>query len=257
MRIRLLSDLHLEGYGFNYKYNGEDIIILAGDIHTRNRHHEFLNTLPDHIPIIMVAGNHEYYHGCFQEVNRYLKDLEEIYPNFFFLNNEGDTFGDLEIFGGTMFTDFLLHGDQERWFAEHDAKRYIADFHHIEVEQLDPYQLNNEKWQWTIQDHKDQYALFNREFDRWVKDKEGKKRICVSHFMPSQYSISERFKNSNLNPYFTANNEQRVQLVDFWFHGHTHDSFHYTLEETHVICNPKGYGLENESGFNRDLIIEV
>lgn len=31
-KVRLLSDLHMEGYTFQYKYIGEDILILAGDI---------------------------------------------------------------------------------------------------------------------------------------------------------------------------------------------------------------------------------
>lgn len=263
MKLRVLSDLHMEGHKFTYEPQGEEVLVLAGDIHTRNRHHEILDQVPPHIQVILVAGNHEYYHGNFQAVNKYLEELTNpdvvgnCYPNVHFLNNSSVVIDDICFFGGTMFTDFLLYGEAERWFAEHDANRYIADFHHIEVDQEDPYQQTNEKWQWSIQDHKDQYVKFNKEFDRWVKDCEGKTRVCVSHFMPSEMSIAPRWKNGALNPYFAVNNENRVQLVDLWIHGHTHDSFDYMLGDTRVVCNPKGYGAENDGGFNQTLIVEI
>jgi len=50
--------------------------------------------------------------------------------------------------------------------------------------------------------------------------------------------------------------------VDAWIHGHTHNSFDYTVcGETRVICNPRGYALsddcwENES-FDSLMVVEV
>ncbi|HZA95577.1 MAG TPA: hypothetical protein VE421_05520, partial [Burkholderiaceae bacterium] len=49
----------------------------------------------------------------------------------------------------------------------------------------------------------------------------------------------------------------RAQL---WTHGHTHDSFDYTLHGTRVICNPWGYakaGVNENTCFDPDLMIEV
>ena len=86
MKIKILSDLHLEGYWFTYEDHGEDVVILAGDICTRNRLHMFLDTIPKHIKVLFVAGNHEYYHGEFKACNQYFKDLESKY-NFVFLKN--------------------------------------------------------------------------------------------------------------------------------------------------------------------------
>jgi hypothetical protein len=39
-------------------------------------------------------------------------------------------------------------------------------------------------------------------------------------------------------------------------HGHTHDSADYRVGETRVVCNPRGYGLENPS-YDPALVIEV
>ena len=41
-----------------------------------------------------------------------------------------------------------------------------------------------------------------------------------------------------------------------WIHGHTHDSFDYEVAGTRVICNPKGYHIENRA-FQSDLTVTV
>lgn len=110
MKIKILSDLHLEGYWFTYEDHGEDVVILAGDICTRNRLHMFLDTIPKHIKVLFVAGNHEYYHGEFKACNQYFKDLESKY-NFVFLKNNQIIIDDIAFFGGTMFTDFKLYNN--------------------------------------------------------------------------------------------------------------------------------------------------
>jgi len=87
LRIRLLSDLHCEGYPYYYEYAGEDIVVLAGDIHTQNRHGFVLDQIPINVKVLLVAGNHEYYGGIFEDVNDKLKALENTYHNLTFLNN--------------------------------------------------------------------------------------------------------------------------------------------------------------------------
>jgi calcineurin-like phosphoesterase family protein len=29
--------------------------------------------------------------------------------------------------------------------------------------------------------------------------------------------------------------------VKLWIHGHTHDDFDYVINQTRVVCNPRGY----------------
>ena len=269
MKIRILSDLHMEGFKFQYEYAGEDVIVLAGDIHTRNSHHKFIATLPKDIPILMVSGNHEHYHGCFQDVHNYLSKLNHEFNNFHYLNNSHINIGNISFFGGTMFTDLGLYGEAERFYVEQDVQKGISDFHHISV--LD----ETTERQWTISDHKAQYEIFNARFDVWRRYvKETNPRIdelvCISHFLPSEQLISPKYAHSMLNPYFACNNEKRVQDVDVWLCGHTHDSHDIMIGETRVVCNPKGYGSENEGnrhstrssntllyGFDPNLIIEI
>lgn len=266
MKLRLLSDLHIEGYKYKYEHLGEDALVLAGDIHTRNRHHEILDQIPAYVQVIFVAGNHEYYHGNFNTVNAYLaalnqpfdkvnpnnSKLDNGYANFHFLNNTRVTLDDVEFFGGTMFTDFGLYGEAERWFAEQDAAHGIADFHYIETDGW-----HYEKRKWTVADHKAEHKKFVREFELWLKDTEGKKRVVVTHFMPTPKATHERFRHSLLNPYFCVDMERYIGWEGLWLFGHTHDSFDQMLGDTRLVCNPKGYGVENQYGFIRDLIINI
>ena len=252
MKLRLLSDLHMEGHKYDYKSQGEDVVLLLGDIHTKCRHAEILDQINESTRIILIAGNHEYYGSTFEGVNSTLKDFELIYPNLTYLDNDSVDFNGVSFFGGTMWTDFKLYGENDVPYVIQDTTRYIADYRYIDKFASYPnYQGSKEKW--TIGDTIEQYEIFGKNFDRWVKDKEGMTRICLTHFLPSIKSVDAQFKGCILNGYFASNQEHRLTLVDWWFHGHTHSSCNYE----NVRCNPRGYGAENKLGFNPNLIIEV
>jgi len=252
MKIRIMSDLHCEGWDFKYEPAGEDALLLAGDIHTRDRHLGLINQLPPEVKIIMVAGNHEYYHGCFEDVNKYLLGLQDTFHNFVFLNNSSTIIDDLHIFGGTMFTDYSLHGIAEQWFAAKQADQGITDFHHISKQDHLHYNVR----QWNTQDHVEQHEIFVRELGAWLKQTEGKKRLVMSHFIPSHQGVHQKYRNSALNPYFAVDMESFMGWEGHWVNGHGHDSFDYMVGDTRVISNPRGYGRENPQ-FNPNLIIEV
>ena len=42
-----------------------------------------------------------------------------------------------------------------------------------------------------------------------------------------------------------------------WIHGHIHDSHDYTIGNTRVIANPRGYIDELNPNFDPELVIEV
>lgn len=253
MKIRLLSDLHLEGYRYKHTHEGEDVLVLAGDIHTRNRHEEVISQVPSTVQIVLVAGNHEYYHSVFEDVNEHLKSLETKYPNFKFLNNESATINGVEFFGGTMFTDFTLDGWSQRPYVEIDAQRFVADFKVVAKRAF-----SDPGWEmWNPSDHKAEHDRFVNELSGWIDRTEGKRRVVVSHFVPTPQAIHPRWKASSLNGYFTADMERFMGWEGLWLFGHTHDSADVMIGDTRCVCNPRGYGQENAAGFNPLLIIEV
>jgi len=254
MKLRILSDLHLEQNYFEYSYLGEDIVVLAGDIATAKTHdvfEDFIRDIPSNIKIIFITGNHEFYYGIVLKENEFYKQVSKKYENFFFLDK-----GHIEInhddklysfFGGIMCSDFLLYGELES--AKKEAKSFINDFYVSRIAH---------RTRWSTEDHVKEYMFFGKAFNKWIKDTTIKDstKICISHFLPSEKSINYKFYQNRLNPYFCSNQEKRVKKVDYWIHGHTHTSCDYMLENTRVICNPLGYGRENKS-FDKNLIIDI
>ena len=260
MKIRLLSDLHLEGNKFYYDYAGEDIVVLAGDIHTQARHEFILDQIPSNVRILFVAGNHEYYGAVFEWTNSYFRKFEDKYPNFKFLYNESITIDGVEFFGGTMFTDLNLYGDPAR--AGMMARNGIADFSWISRENpippdFDMSYLHQLERRWTTEDHMNEFETFCNNLEDWIRQPRDRKRVVISHFVPHPDVSDPRFKGSPLNPYFIANMRRYFADVDAWLFGHTHSSCDTVIEGCRFFCNPHGYGQENSNGFIDKLIVEI
>ena len=249
MKIRLLSDLHLEGYVYYYEYAGEDIVVLAGDIHNKYRHEFILDQIPSNVKILFVAGNHEYYGEDFDSVNNYFYELQAEYTNFFWLHNESIIIDGVEFFGGTMFTDWEL--DNESWTAKQRAKEGIADFSWITKKGRDG--LNS---RWNPEDHLQEHLAFRDSLVQWLA-KPAEKRVVVSHFVPHPEGSDPKYKGSSLNPYFLCDMTKYMENVNLWMYGHTHSSKDMMEGNCRLVCNPRGYGLENVNGFIKDLVVEI
>lgn len=247
MKLRPLSDLHMEGYKYFYEWAGEDVLLLVGDIHTRNRLHLLLEQIPQYVKVVFAPGNHEYYNNEFHTANEYFDNLAKEYNNFYFLNNTNIVIDGVNFFGGAMYTDLELNGMQDLWFVKQDVQQKINDFGFTMIGERD----------WNTQDHIDQHAIFVRELKHWLDMTEGMKRIVLSHFIPTPKHIHPRFLKSALNPYFTSDMEKYMGWEGLWIHGHGHDSFDTMIGDTRVISNPRGYADENKYGFNDKLIIEI
>ena len=243
MKIRILSDLHLESYPFQYVAGSEDVLILAGDIHGRNCHHEFLETIPEHIQVLMVAGNHEYYNANVTNVKNYFINLQKYFANFTFLDNDVISLGDVSFYGGTMFTDFELYGTNDAHFAKREARRGIADFAYIQ--------------DWSVEQHIKEHQLFRQELAFFLHVTQSRKRVVISHFMPSERCCDPKFAGSVMNPYFASDMSDVMGWQGLWVHGHGHSSVDFLEGDTRVIANPRGYGNENKKGFVNNLIVEI
>lgn len=252
MKIKIISDLHLEGgeLEFTYKHSGEDVLILAGDIHTRCRHDKFIQSIPEHVEILMVAGNHEYYRsGHFDKVNQFFKDLQWLRPNFHFLNNESINIDGVDFYGGLMCTDLLLYGFDP--LIEIDVKHCINDFTYILTAD------GNRTRTWNIDDHKEQHEIFTYGLKGFLNRTEGCKRVVISHFAPTQKAIAPQYQMSKINPYFVSDMEHLMGWEGIWCFGHVHNCYDGQIGDTRLICNPKGYGHYENRMFDENLIVEI
>lgn len=72
--------------------------------------------------------------------------------------------------------------------------------------------------------------------------------------------MAERYKGSSLTPAFVSGLDDLVQEsgAALWVHGHVHDRFDYSLGDTRVLCNPRGYvDINDANGFKPGLVVEV
>lgn len=251
MKIRVLSDLHLEFQDWNPPDTEADIVVLAGDIHSGARGVEWARRQFPVLPILYVPGNHEFYGRDMEETS---SDLQKAGRRFSVdvLHGRGVTIGGVRFLGATLWTDFALHGADAAALrrAMTDAKYGMSDFSLI---------------------RHGRHGLFHPEHARamhleqvcWVSetlaDEFNGPTVLVTHHLPHPRSIHRKYRGSPLNPSFASDLSHLLgPPVAAWIHGHTHESCDYLESGTRVMCNPRGYGpFELNAAFDPILTIEI
>jgi Icc-related predicted phosphoesterase len=248
MRLLVLSDLHIEFAPLAPPAAKADAVILAGDVHVGLEGLQWIQKSLPEVPVVYVLGNHEYYKHTFPTVAVQIQE-EAAGTNVHVLENGRFDLGDVTFLGATLWTDFALHGKGP--LAEICAQEGMSDYHVIKSFPHDGRLRPSE----TKQKH---LATV-----RWLLEQcpkaAGRKLVVVTHHLPSRRSIPEEFSGDPLNPAYASNLEELVMesRARLWVHGHVHQCVDYTLGETRVVANPRGYPGEQPPGFQGDLIIEV
>src|ERR1700709_193515 len=97
MKIQLASDLHLEYLQRNFPLErliapayGADVLVLAGDIANGTLAIELFKDWP--VPVLYLAGNHEFYHQSFDQTRTELSNTA-VGTHIRFLDNDVVDFG--------------------------------------------------------------------------------------------------------------------------------------------------------------------
>lgn len=255
MKLHILSDLHLEFSEFIPASNAADVIVLAGDISIRSEGISWARKSFPKQEIIYVAGNHEFYGSQRGQV---LEDIRNECATYrvYFLNDDvlqlqdPKTKTSVRFLGATLWTDFLLFGEDLKSKCLSDGERYLNDFRRIRDEggifsPKKSIQLHEKSLAWILQE-------LESPFDG--------KTVVVTHHLPSMHSVAERYKRDLLSACFSSELEHLFGKMSLWIHGHTHDSCDYEIKGTRVVCNPRGYVRSNHaenSEFNPSLIVEI
>lgn len=251
MKIRILSDLHLEIHDWNPPDTDSDIIVLAGDIHSGARGVLWARRQFPLTPILYVPGNHEFYGRDIQET---LSDLQKTARRcgVDVLHGRGVVIGGIRFLGATLWTDFALHGADAHSIARamSAARCGMSDFSVIRHGTHGLFRPDHARAM-----HLEQ-ACWIRER---LADEFSGPTIVVTHHLPHPRSIHRKYRASPLNPAFASDLSPLVgPPVAIWIHGHTHESFDYIENGTRVICNPRGYGpFELNAAFDPILTIEI
>jgi Icc-related predicted phosphoesterase len=250
MKIQIYSDLHLEFAPFDPPETDADVVVLAGDIHIRDRAVAWAKESFLGKPVLYVLGNHEYYREA------YPKHLEDIRSaahgsNVHVLENEAFVFDGVAFLGATLWTDFRLTGNPV--IAGIAAAEGINDFKQI--------RLSNEKYRkFRPKDaaaiHGESIVWLRAECDR--QRSMGRKIVIVTHHAPSPRSIPDRYHGHSLNPAYASSLDEFVAQsgASLWIHGHIHEGGQYSIGDTLVARNPRGYPGEC-TGFDDRLVLTV
>lgn len=257
-KIGLVSDLHLEGSNTQLENPGWDYLCIAGDLSVEHELivHFFSYVAPIDIPIIYVLGNHEYEGKRLDENVNKLKNMLKPFDNVHLLDNESIIIDGIKFIGSSLWTNFELNGVDEKKKSMDFAKYNVVDFSAIFMKNenssyvvLTPEkmaQMNDKSCDFI------EYELRKVPFDG--------PKVVVSHFAPHPNSIAPQYAKYD-NSYWVSNLEHLMGFSDYWFHGHTHNSFNYEIEGTKVICNPRGfsriYNIAQNANFQPDFFVEV
>ena len=232
MKLHILSDLHIEFGDFNVPDVEADLVILAGDIHVKDKALKWILRQNFKVPVIYVLGNHEFYNYRFPELIDKLQRQAKG-TNVHILENDTIEIGGILFFGCTLWSDMKLSGNQSTAIAE--AAEGMNDYHLIWNNETHRRLTPKETVAW--------HKKSAKKLKKFLETGDPRKSVVVTHSIPSIQSIPERFRDHALAPAFASNMENLIQEYNprLWIHGHTHDSFDYKIGKTRIICNPRGY----------------
>lgn len=244
MKIYYFSDLHLEFENINIKkfhhIKNDDIVILAGDIGVglmARKLVEQLCNLAKHV--LLVAGNHEYYSNCVRDIKSRWSNIGV--TNFTFLDNQAITINDVTFIGGTMWTSL------SNPVSEQLASDYMNDYKCI----------RNGKELITTKFTKTEHEAFKTALLHHL-EKPAKNIVVVTHHAPCHLSIDQKYIGDQINDayYEDMTSVMDQYNINYWIHGHVHNSFDYGVYNTRVLSNPKGYKDQNKD-FKFDKFFEI
>jgi predicted phosphodiesterase len=225
MELDLISDIHLEFAPWTLDKTG-DILIIAGDL-GRAIDKSYKNFLVDvsqkYRHIILVSGNHESYSTSIENSESLIRVAVADLPNVHYLQCESVIIDEVEFLGCTLWSE--VSGDT--WL--------INDGSSIENFSLDTY--------------KDLYQKHRT----WLTDKlnepSTRKRIVVTHHLPSYKCIDSQYTNDNINQFFASHLDELVPKAMMWLCGHSHSPSCCQIGRTYVFVHPRGYPGENPSDY--------
>ncbi|HQQ69234.1 MAG TPA: metallophosphoesterase family protein [Alicycliphilus sp.] len=254
MKLHILSDLHLGVQGMEQPRTDADVVALAGDIARPAQAMAWARGFGK--PVLYVPGNHEFYGSSHAQVLAELRRSSQG-TQVQVLSNDSLQLDGVRFIGSTLWSDFRIFASEEqRQQAMAEAQRFMYDFSRIRMGPEPGDAL------FTPQDAADLYEANVLWLARALAEPFDGPTVVITHHAPTLHSIHPRFAGSPLNAIFVTDTEPLVAAsgARLWIHGHTHDSFDYRVQDTRVLCNPRGYAREGKvenALFDAQLVVEV
>lgn len=274
MKIGITSDLHLEIEDLDLpNHDNIDVLVLGGDIciaedqrrfpdvdpkkssdprcRSAERYRRFFERCAERFPhVIYVMGNHEHYHGDWNQTESVLRSMVSVHENIHFLEMGSVVLSGVRFIGTTLWTDCNRHDP----ITMLNLRRGLNDY--VVIKNDADRTLTPEV---TAQYHDRSLDYLLREIDQ---PHDGPTVVCTHH-CPSRRSTHPRYQDDyHMNGGYSSTLDPLIEMypqIKLWSHGHTHDQFDYMIGSTRIVCNPRGYaGYErpNDDSY-RALVIEI
>lgn len=256
MKLRILSDLHIEFYPFDIPSMDDDketVLILAGDIGVIYRAAELESFLrkaaAQFRAVVYVLGNHEFYRGIWPDALSALRAWG-LPDTIHILERQHVQIDDIVFLGATFWSDF----DAEDPATMRAAEQTLNDFHYIRVNQGTEAPEDCLRAHHVLADHKKTKLWLDSTLATFREA--GQRCVLVVHHGVSLHSIHETYRGNPLNGAFVSDcidllERHRPELV---IHGHVHNSFDYTVgagtPATRIVANPRGYTRRDDAQEN-------
>ena len=254
VKLSLHSDLHQEFVPSDQKelvtVPEADIIILAGDIDNGTDSVDYAESvaIKNDVPVILVAGNHEYYGHDLHTLKGQLQERANQTPNVFFLERNRIDLKGVRFLGCTLWSSFDLF-EENTAHAQQIAEKRISDFQSIHVGSR----------LITAADQMDE----NKACLQWLENELASPfsgpTVVITHFAPVPECIEPKWVGSELAPYFINRLNDMIWKwqPDYWLYGHTHSNINQLLGKTRIMANQKGHDYHTPEDYQPELIIPL
>lgn len=259
MKISVYSDLHLEFHRNRTEKTWEipktdaDIILLAGDIDVGQHGIKWAVSQAQRlgIPIIYVAGNHEFYRQKYRDL---LKDYKSFSRDFgvVFLENDQFIHQGVRFLGCTLWTDYRANATMTQAKAMDECRWALADHTLIKIEDKATFMPSN-----ALKLHGQSLKWLKARLD---EDFEGE-TVVVTHHCPSLNNdvMHPRFPVNQITGAFHSNLDYLIsrEKMAAWFFGHTHFTCETEVNGVLLASNQKGYPSEDSGNFSSEKVYEI
>jgi Icc-related predicted phosphoesterase len=244
MKIAIMSDLHQDFRGNKFDHNQKinaDVIVIAGDLQEGDGVASLIPYVKNDQYVIYVPGNHEYYNNEINTTRLSIRNSGHRY-GVNVLDRNVKVIGNVRFVGVTLWTDYMLYGLPMEYACKTTCMNSLNDHYVIR---------SNDSIDGRFMPDDTQKLFFDdlAWLNSVLSERHNGPTVVVTHHAPSYTSISPEFRNAREfnNAGYASNLEVFISnhKPEIWIHGHVHSPSDYTIMDSRIICNPRGYTHEH------------
>ncbi|WP_029007544.1 metallophosphoesterase [Azospirillum halopraeferens] len=261
-RIAVFSDLHLEFGDLPNPNVTADVVVLAGDVYTKNRAWKgdsaeaFFGC-----PVVAVAGNHEFYSGHIDTALAKTKAAAAA-KGITLLEREELVLAGTRFLGCTLWSDFRLFAADDLTRVKADASLCVGDRYSGGLNDFRCIRVAKDGYRrFRPLDAATLHAASVAWLDARLAEPFDGPTVVVTHHAPSLKCVPEAWLDDCRTAAYASD---LGWLIDkhqpaAWCYGHIHENVPaFQLGKTVMVSNPRGYYPRHlNPNFRPDLVIEV